>query len=127
MLREWLCVALGVQIEHNDSEDGQGANHSCLVGIGRLQVTSSPNISDLGTQGNAAEFISRHSVEGKFTFIDQRYEGVTVVMSSQTFLTFVSFSHACTLALNDYSPKIGNFWPRQEISQQSNSCLCWPL
>ena len=37
------------------------------------QVTSTPNCSDLGPN-NATEFISRHSIEGKFTFVDQRYE-----------------------------------------------------
>jgi len=49
------------------------ATSQCLVAIGRLQVTSSPNSSDLlGTNGNTHEFISRHSIDGKFTFVDQR-------------------------------------------------------
>ena len=50
------------------------APSQCLVAIGRLQVTSSPNSNDLlGGNGNSNEFISRHSTDGKFTFVDQRY------------------------------------------------------
>ena len=52
------------------SEDD--GSHCCLVAIGRLQVTSTPNSSDL-MGNNSTEFISRHSVDGKFTFVDQRY------------------------------------------------------
>jgi len=51
----------------------------CLVAIGRLQVTSSPNSNDLlGTNANSNEFISRHSIDGKFTFVDQRYVLLTL-------------------------------------------------
>ena len=57
----------GVQMDRGD-DDG---SHCCLVAIGRLQVTSTPNSTDL--MGNNSEFISRHSVDGKFTFVDQRY------------------------------------------------------
>ena len=53
-----------------DRGDDDGS-HCCLVAIGRLQVTSTPNSTDL--MGNNSEFISRHSVDGKFTFVDQRY------------------------------------------------------
>jgi aryl hydrocarbon receptor nuclear translocator len=54
------------------ADDDGHASHCCLVAIGRLQVTSTPNTSDLSGANNNAEFISRHSMEGKFTFVDQR-------------------------------------------------------
>jgi aryl hydrocarbon receptor nuclear translocator len=58
------------------NEDGSShVTSQCLVAIGRLQVTSSPNSSDLLGATNACptEFISRHSIDGKFTFVDQRF------------------------------------------------------
>ena len=60
----------GQQIDPNDEE---GHTNNCLVAIGRLQVTSSPNCVDISGQNSSTEFISRHSIDGKFTFIDQRY------------------------------------------------------
>jgi len=58
----------------NSGEVVTGQTSQCLVAIGRLQVTSSPNSNDLlGSNSNSNEFISRHSIDGKFTFVDQRY------------------------------------------------------
>lgn len=37
-----------------------------------LQVTSSPNCTDMNNVCQPTEFISRHNTEGIFTFIDHR-------------------------------------------------------
>ncbi|XP_076443814.1 aryl hydrocarbon receptor nuclear translocator homolog isoform X2 [Babylonia areolata] len=63
-----------VQMERSDGEDN--GSHCCLVAIGRLQVTNTPNCSDLMGPNATSEFISRHSVDGKFTFVDQRVTSV---------------------------------------------------
>lgn len=59
----------GVQMDRGDED--HASSHCCLVAIGRLQVTSAPNCSDI--LGNtSSEFISRITVDGKITFVDQR-------------------------------------------------------
>lgn len=84
----------GVPMDRGVDDDSHSGSHCCLVAIGRLQVTSTPNTSDLVGSNSAAgafycfkafrsrsylrpsfyfsEFISRHSADGKFTFVDQR-------------------------------------------------------
>ncbi len=59
-----------------EEPDPHSTSHCCLVAIGRLQVTSSPNTADMSTSQSPAEFITRHSIDGKFTFVDQRVMGL---------------------------------------------------
>lgn len=60
----------GAQMDRNQEDDMH--SHCCLVAIGRLQVTSTANSSDLTGSNSQSEFISRHAMDGKFTFVDQR-------------------------------------------------------
>ena len=52
--------------------DTDPSEASCLVTIGKLQPTSVPQASDLVSYPPVTEFVSRHSLDGKFTFVDQR-------------------------------------------------------
>uniref|UniRef100_A0A8D0GAN0 Aryl hydrocarbon receptor nuclear translocator n=1 Tax=Sphenodon punctatus TaxID=8508 RepID=A0A8D0GAN0_SPHPU len=61
----------GVSLPDDDPDAGQGSKF-CLVAIGRLQVTSSPNCTDMNTVCQPTEFISRHNTECVFTFVDHR-------------------------------------------------------
>ena len=57
-------------------ENEEHSSNCCLVAIGRLQVTSNPSSNDLLGSNSAYEFISRHNMDGEFTFVDQRVTGI---------------------------------------------------
>lgn len=61
----------GVQMDRGDGDD-MHHSHCCLVAIGRLQVTSTANASDVSSGNGQNEFTSRHAMDGKFTFVDPR-------------------------------------------------------
>ncbi|XP_053693496.1 aryl hydrocarbon receptor nuclear translocator homolog isoform X1 [Sabethes cyaneus] len=64
----------GVTIDRSQDDDLHNT-HCCLVAIARLQITSSTTANDLNAN-NPNEFITRHAMCGKFTFVDQRVIGV---------------------------------------------------
>lgn len=61
----------GMHMERPVDDDMHSSSHCCLVAIGRLQVTSTAS-NDMTGSNNQSEFISRHAMDGKFTFVDQR-------------------------------------------------------
>ncbi|XP_038643016.1 aryl hydrocarbon receptor nuclear translocator-like, partial [Scyliorhinus canicula] len=77
----------------DDEPEGQG-NKFCLVAIGRLQITSSPNCVDMKGNSVPMEFLSRHSPNGVFTFVDHRCVG-TIGYQPQELLgkDIVEFAH----------------------------------
>ncbi|XP_067832108.1 aryl hydrocarbon receptor nuclear translocator-like [Heptranchias perlo] len=83
----------GVTLPDDEPDSGQG-NKFCLVAIGRLQVTSSPNCVDMKGDSVPIEFLSRHNVNGVFTFVDHRCLG-TVGYQPQELLgkDIVEFAH----------------------------------
>ncbi|NP_001082130.1 aryl hydrocarbon receptor nuclear translocator L homeolog [Xenopus laevis] len=83
----------GVTLPEDDPDVGQSSKF-CLVAIGRLQVTSSPTCTDINTVCQPIEFISRHSVNGLFTFVDHRCTA-TVGYQPQELLgkDIVEFAH----------------------------------
>uniref|UniRef100_UPI00398F1268 aryl hydrocarbon receptor nuclear translocator-like isoform X2 n=1 Tax=Pristiophorus japonicus TaxID=55135 RepID=UPI00398F1268 len=83
----------GVTLPDDEQDGGQG-NKFCLVAIGRLQVISSPNCADMKGNNVPIEFLSRHSANGVFTFVDHRCLG-TVGYQPQELLgkNIVEFAH----------------------------------
>ncbi|XP_038076739.1 aryl hydrocarbon receptor nuclear translocator 2-like isoform X2 [Patiria miniata] len=76
-IKNWPPPAASVVMDQPEADsESHGNNHYCMVAIGRLQTTSTPNCSDIGGAGTPNEFISRHQPDGKFTFVDQRVTGV---------------------------------------------------
>ncbi|KAM4662854.1 aryl hydrocarbon receptor nuclear translocator isoform 1-T1 [Discoglossus pictus] len=82
-----------ITLPEDDPDAGQSSKF-CLVAIGRLQVTSSPNCTDMNNVCQPIEFISRHSVDGMFTFVDHRC-AATVGYQPQELLgkDIVEFAH----------------------------------
>ncbi|XP_073244626.1 aryl hydrocarbon receptor nuclear translocator 2-like isoform X2 [Porites lutea] len=71
------CTGYIKSFGNNSAVGGPGGDTdhseaSCLVTIGKLQPTSVPQASDLVSYPPVTEFVSRHSLDGKFTFVDQR-------------------------------------------------------
>uniref|UniRef100_A0A8C2C344 Aryl hydrocarbon receptor nuclear translocator n=1 Tax=Cyprinus carpio TaxID=7962 RepID=A0A8C2C344_CYPCA len=61
----------GVTLSEEEADNNQG-NRFCLVAIGRLQVTCCPSNTNINSISVPVEFISRHSCQGLYTFVDHR-------------------------------------------------------
>ncbi|KAL9955952.1 hypothetical protein ACROYT_G037359 [Oculina patagonica] len=60
----------------DDDEDSESRNLSCLVAVGRVE-TIYDETTDYSQPGIAKEFVSRHGLDGKFIFVDQRATAIT--------------------------------------------------
>ncbi|XP_074659917.1 protein cycle-like [Tubulanus polymorphus] len=70
-VKSWAPAKLGLDDMEGDND---GCNLSCLVAVGRLQPTF--NVEQVTSSNNIdvhpMEFMSRHTTDGKFTFVDLR-------------------------------------------------------
>jgi len=65
-LKSWAKVGM----DDNEGESEDPGNMSCLVAVGRVLPPISPNSATL--KYRPVTFISRHAMDGKFIFVDQR-------------------------------------------------------
>jgi aryl hydrocarbon receptor nuclear translocator-like protein 1 len=77
-LKSWAPAKIGLE-ESEGEGDGEACNLSCLVAVGRVQPQIAAPISNFTRNGccrqpsiRSLQFISRHAMDGKFLFVDQR-------------------------------------------------------
>ncbi|XP_055378437.1 protein cycle [Condylostylus longicornis] len=74
-LKSWAPAKIGLEEQENDT-DGDSCNLSCLVAVGRIPPNVfQPNVNppcNYYPNLRQIQFISRHAMDGKFLFVDQR-------------------------------------------------------
>ncbi|KAJ8664592.1 hypothetical protein QAD02_006254 [Eretmocerus hayati] len=72
-LKSWAPAKIGLEEQESDA-DGEACNLSCLVAVGRVQpaLVAPPASSSRRIRLRTIEFVSRHAIDGKFLFVDQR-------------------------------------------------------
>lgn len=90
-LKSWAPAKTGLE-EQEGEADGEACNLSCLVAVGRLQpAMPTPSLISGKPQLRSIEFVSRHAMDGKFLFVDQRF-----VLQIQSPFEFFSLTiHYC--------------------------------
>lgn len=73
-LKSWAPAKMGIEEQEVDG-DGDSCSLSCLVAVGRLQppvCSVAPSTCINPPNLRTIQFISRHAMDGKFLFVDQR-------------------------------------------------------
>lgn len=71
-LKSWAPAKIGLE-EQEGEADGEACNLSCLVAVGRVQTAISTALPSRKPHLRPIQFVSRHAMDGKFLFVDQRY------------------------------------------------------
>ncbi|XP_053576221.1 basic helix-loop-helix ARNT-like protein 1 [Bombina bombina] len=69
-LKSWPPTKMG--LDEDNEPDSEGCNLSCLVAIGRLHPHIVPQPVNGEIRVKSTEYVSRHAIDGKFVFVDQR-------------------------------------------------------
>ncbi|KAL1456758.1 hypothetical protein WDU94_001461, partial [Cyamophila willieti] len=72
-LKSWAPAKMGLEESEGEGEGGETCTLSCLVAVGRV-LAPAEKARVLNKQVNLrpVQFLSRHALDGKFLFIDQR-------------------------------------------------------
>jgi len=77
-LKSWPLTKVGLEPEatHGSEEGDPESCMSCLVAVGKIQPSFQTTIEDClergDTTAHGVEFTSRHSTDGRFSYVDQR-------------------------------------------------------
>ncbi|CAI9588170.1 unnamed protein product [Staurois parvus] len=69
-LKSWPPTKMG--LDEDNEPESEGCNLSCLVAIGRLHPHIVPQPINGEIRVKSTEYVSRHAIDGKFVFVDQR-------------------------------------------------------
>ncbi|XP_029614880.1 aryl hydrocarbon receptor nuclear translocator-like protein 1 isoform X3 [Salmo trutta] len=91
-LKSWPPTKMG--LDDDNEPDNEGCNLSCLVAIGRLHphIISQPSHEDIRVK--PTEYVSRHAIDGKFVFVDQRATAILAYLPQELLGTsFYEYFH----------------------------------
>ncbi|XP_071618415.1 basic helix-loop-helix ARNT-like protein 1 isoform X1 [Heliangelus exortis] len=80
-LKSWPPTKMG--LDEDNEPDNEGCNLSCLVAIGRLHPHVVPQPINGEIRVKPTEYVSRHAIDGKFVFVDQRATAILAYLPQE--------------------------------------------
>ncbi|KAB1271769.1 Aryl hydrocarbon receptor nuclear translocator-like protein 1 [Camelus dromedarius] len=80
-LKSWPPTKMG--LDEDSEPDNEGCNLSCLVAIGRLHSHVVPQPANGDIRVKSMEYVSRHAIDGKFVFVDQRATAILAYLPQE--------------------------------------------
>uniref|UniRef100_A0A8C7KYT0 Basic helix-loop-helix ARNT like 1a n=1 Tax=Oncorhynchus kisutch TaxID=8019 RepID=A0A8C7KYT0_ONCKI len=91
-LKSWQPTKMG--LDDDNEPDNEGCNLSCLVAIGRLHPHIVPQPSHKDIRVKPTDYVSRHAIDGKFVFVDQRATAILAYLPQELLGTsFYEYFH----------------------------------
>ncbi|KAF5905123.1 aryl hydrocarbon receptor nuclear translocator-like protein 1, partial [Clarias magur] len=91
-LKSWPPMQKG--LDEDNEPDNEGCNLSCLVAIGRLHPHIVPQPMNGDIRVKPTEYVSRHTIDGKFVFVDQRATAILAYLPQELLGTsFYEYFH----------------------------------
>uniref|UniRef100_A0AAR2IUG6 Aryl hydrocarbon receptor nuclear translocator-like protein 1 n=1 Tax=Pygocentrus nattereri TaxID=42514 RepID=A0AAR2IUG6_PYGNA len=91
-LKSWPPTKMG--LDEDSEPDNEGCNLSCLVAIGRLHPHIVPQPMNGDIRVKPTEYVSRHAIDGKFVFVDQRATAILAYLPQELLGTsFYEYFH----------------------------------